>query len=78
MIAPPIKDRCCWLVSASPPAIILPFNGRHQVIRGTYARETSNQQMIVTKLDSKIPRKDTMITAMRTGKQQQNRGRWKM
>jgi hypothetical protein len=78
-IAPPIKAPCCSLVSAFPPSIIaLAFNAGYQVIRGTYARETSNQQTIDSKPESKIPRKDIMITHMRTGRQQQNRGRWKI
>ncbi len=42
------------------------------------ARETSNQRMTDNMPESRIPRSDMVMTPKRTGRQQKNRGRWKM
>jgi hypothetical protein len=46
--------------------------------RKEHARDTSNQRMMENMPESRIPRSDMAVTQMRTGRQQQNRGRWKM
>ena len=43
-----------------------------------HARETSNQRTTDNTPESRIPRSDMAMTQTRTGRQQQNRGRWKM
>src|SRR6266850_8047229 len=81
-MAPPAKAARCLLVKASVPWIEQPTStfrtkdGRRK--EKGYARETSNQRMTDNTPESRIPRSDMATTQTRTGRQQQNRGRWKM